>query len=82
MTPQEKAQELLDNMNVVHYLKLKGKNKDSKGLPVSMHKSQIKRCALIAVDAIMEELTVMNYGLQYLNRMAYWDEVKQEIENL
>lgn len=82
MNPQEKAQELLDNMNVVHYLKLKGKNKDSKGLPVSMHKSQIKQCALKAVDAIMEELTVMNYGLQYLNRMAYWDEVKQEIENL
>ena len=82
MNPQEKAQELLDNMNVVHYLKLTGKNKDSKGLPVHMHKSQIKQCALKAVDAIMDELTVMNYGLQYLNRMAYWNEVKEEIEKL
>lgn len=75
MTPKEKAKELLEKMNVIHYLK-------GNGLPVSMHKSQIKQCALKAVDVIMEELTVMNYGLQYLNRMAYWNEVKEEIENL
>lgn len=75
MTPKEKAKELLEKMNVIHHLK-------GNGLPVSMHKSQIKQCALKAVDVIMEELTVMNYGLQYLNRMAYWIEVKQEIEKL
>lgn len=43
---------------------------------------QAKHCALIAVDEIMDELTVMNYGLQYLNRMAYWNEIKGEIEKL
>jgi len=82
MTPKEKAQELLDKMNVTHYLKLGGKNKNSKGLPVSMHRTQVKQCALKAVDEIMNELSEMNYGLQYLNRMAHWEEVKEEIENL
>ena len=45
MTPKEKAKELLEKMNVIHYLK-------GNGLPVSMHKSQVKKCALIAVDEI------------------------------
>ena len=75
MTPKEKADELIAEMNVIHHLK-------GNGLPVSMHKSQIKQCALKAIEFIMDELTVTNYGLQYLNRMAYWQEVKQEIEKL
>lgn len=69
MTPKEKAEELYNNM--YHEL------------PARMGRHEIsKNCAIIAVDAIMDELTVMNYGLQYLNRMAYWNEVKEEIEKL
>ena len=41
-----------------------------------------KRCALIAVDEILSELTEIPYGLEYLNRLNYWLEVKQEIEKL
>lgn len=66
MTPQEKAEELVSKM-----LKEVGYDTDL-ALP----------CALIAVDEIMNELSEMNYGLQFLNRMAHWEEVKEEIENL
>ena len=78
MTPQEKAHELLDKMNVIHYLK--GRNKDSKGIPVSMHKSQVKQCALIAVYELIKQQENYNNGSFYPSN--YWNEVKQEIENL
>ena len=41
-----------------------------------------KECALKAVDEILNELTEIPYGLEYLNRLNYWLEVKQEIEKL
>ena len=41
-----------------------------------------KECALIAVDEILSELTEIPYGLEYLNRLNYWLEVKQETEKL
>ncbi len=71
MTPKEKAEEFLSKMNVIHYLKLRGKNKDSKGLPVSMYDSQIKQCALIAVDELIKE-----------TGSKFWYDVKREIEKL
>ena len=75
LTPKEKAAELYEQMNVIHYMKLHGKNKDSKGLPISMHDDQIKQCALIAVDFLLEEI-------YFENEPTYWEEVKQEIEKL
>ena len=77
MTPKEKAEELLQKMDVIHYVKLYGKNKDSKGLPVSMHNDQIKQCALIAVDEMLKVL-ISYAGREY----DYYLEVKQEIEKL
>lgn len=82
MTPKEKAEELLEKMNVIHHLK-------GNGLPVSMHKSQIKQCALIAVDEVINEYesNICNSGYDYdferwdMQR-DYWKEVKQEIEKL
>jgi hypothetical protein len=73
MTPKEKAKELVDKMNVIHYLK-------GNGLPVSMHNNQIKQCALIAVDELIEEEEKYNNGTFYPSN--YWQEVKQEIEKL
>ena len=73
MTPKEKAEELVKKMNIVHYIKLGGKNKDSKGLPVSMYDDQIKQCVLIAVDEILDKDGYNN---------DYWKEVKKEIEKL
>ena len=70
MTPAEKAKELVDKMNVIHYLK-------GNGLPVSMHKTQIKQCALIAVDEILSFVNSFdNDSIEFLQ------EVKQEIEKL
>lgn len=37
-----------------------------------------KTCAIIAVDEIIEELTVTDFE----NRFPYWQQVKQEIKNL
>jgi hypothetical protein len=82
LTPKEKAKELYDKMNVVHYMKLHGKNKDSKGLPISMYHEQIKQCALIAVDEIFKTVSMC---IPYRNESTYsnyWQEVKQEIEKL
>ena len=82
MTPKEKAEELMQKMNVIHYFKLKGKSEDYKGIPVSMHNDQIKGCALVAVDEIV------NNSLEYMGctpedgEIIYWENVKQEIEKL
>jgi hypothetical protein len=80
MTPKEKAEELLKKMDVIHYIKLGGKNSESKGLPVSMHNSQIKQCALIAVNEIIDAL--LHHAWQNRNEIEFYQEVKQEIEKL
>ena len=41
---------LKERMNVIHYVKLGGINKDSKGLPVSMHDDQIEKCVEVAEE--------------------------------
>lgn len=82
MTPKEKAQDLLKKMNVIHHLK-------GNGLPVSMHKSQIKKCALVAVDELINEYESNICYRGYDNDWEMWDmerdywiEVKQEIESI
>ena len=87
MTPKEKAEDLLAKMNVIHYRKLRGVNKDSKGLPVSMYDNQIKQCALVAVDEIEEALADYGRGdsLQLQNmdfEFRYWSKVREEIQNI
>ena len=76
MTPKEKAEELLSK----YYFKVQTLAKQ-------------KQCALIAVDEILElKETQEEYQIQYDNGewsrelgyrySKYWQEVKQEIENL
>jgi hypothetical protein len=72
-TPKEKAKELVEKYWI--YLRA-GLLYDEEA------KEDAKHCALIAVDEILDELSEMNYGLQYLNRVAHWQEVKEEIEKL
>lgn len=73
MTPKEKAEQLLEKMNVIHYLK-------GNGLPVSMHKSQVKKCALIAVNEIRS--IKLLWHQKDTKDLDYWAEVKKEIEKL
>lgn len=73
MTPKEKAIEL--------YNKFLNPSGDTYLYGMLEHESA-KECALIAVNEILSELTEIPYGLEYLNRLNYWQEVKQEIEAL
>ena len=70
MTPKEKAEELHNKFYKIN----EGVN--------LIYFEEAKQCALIAVDEILSELTEIPYGLEYLNRLNYWLEVKQEIEKL
>ena len=66
MTPKEKAKELLDQYNFIYIQNY-----------ISIH--EVKQCALIAVDEILEIFEDTN-GSDY--RFEYWEQVKQEIEKL
>lgn len=73
MTPKEKAEELISKYIIVQdewYL-----DKLVDGLRIA----QAKRCALIAVDEIL--FIVSKYN-DTQAEVAYWKEVKQEIEKL
>lgn len=67
MTPKEKAIKLFNN-----YVKL---------LPFGSNVERAKQCALIAVDEILEAIDWHIY--ESPNReISFWQEVKQEIENI
>jgi hypothetical protein len=65
MTPKEKAEDLIDSFV-------------RDGYDLVMSEDMAKRCALIAVNEIIEELIVTDFS----NSFNYWQEVKQEIEQL
>ena len=71
MTPKEKAKELYDKF----YMAIPNNE-------MGLDNEASIQCALIAVDEILSELTEIPYGLEYLNRLNYWLEVKQETEKL
>ena len=71
MTPREKADELYSKYDDLL-------NKDF-GNPI-IFDNQIKQCALIAVDEIIDSLQIKNYP--QADQYEYWNEVKQEIEIL
>ena len=64
MTPKEKAQELTN---------------DYKRLFWQISLEQLKICALITVDEILDAI-IGTYDFDSLN--YYWEEVKKEIKNL
>jgi hypothetical protein len=70
MTPKEKAKELYDKFN----------NPDTTHYPY-VHNAQ--QCALIAVDEIIDSEPQYEWSNDYWkNPNDFWQEVKQEIENL
>ena len=73
MTPKEKAEELVDKYHKIH----------------AINNYEVKQCALIAVDEILEnvdyffkELEKDNLPNKFDDEIEYWNEVKQEINNL
>jgi hypothetical protein len=69
MTPKEKAVQLVENfrLNVLDY----------EGCSINFHKA--KQCALIAVEEIIDSVDNEHVSDIFTE---YWQEVKQEIENL
>jgi hypothetical protein len=80
MTPKEKAKELVRKFTL--YL-----GTDAVGEEYYASELDAKRCAIIAVDEIVEifEFMVVASNLEDHKLVAilnYWDEVRQEIEKL
>ena len=73
MTPKEKAAELMKLFDV-KYLRIMSFT--GKVIPVSMYDDQIKGCALMGVDLVMESNSEVKHVLEF------WQEVKKEIEAL
>ncbi len=76
MTPKEKAEELVNIYMNLNKVKLSDYS--------IIYTPTAKQCALIAVDEAIEEVVLFEYGNPILvdKRLFYWQEVKQEIENL
>jgi hypothetical protein len=77
MTPKEKAKELFDKYYIVC-------QEYTEEIQCSI---QAKQCALIAVDEIIQQWEVIDtyiadLGGQLNQSLKYWQEVKQEIQNL
>ena len=78
MTPKEKAIELVNKFRDF----ANGTDYETDGFSPNIEKENGKQCALIAVDEAMTESTILPYGIEYLGRIDYWEEVKTEIEKL
>jgi len=79
MTTKEKAEELVDKYMNIKNVKLSDYS--------IIYLPTAKQCALIAVDEIINTnpKIIINWafsGTQEFNNISYWQEVKQEIENL
>ena len=76
MTPKEKAKELLDEMSIqtYSYQPYAGAHYNIEEIGYEAG----KKCALIAVDEIINYLEVDGFSTQ----IKYWLEVKQELELL
>lgn len=77
MTPQEKAQELVDKF--LHPVRWKMGQEDIK--------ERAKQCALIAVDEILKSNPIIPLSFMLESEALdaareYWQEVKQELEKL
>lgn len=69
MTPKEKAKELFNKFQQDYFILVLPNGR-------KMYTSEIKYCAMIAVDEIIEA-TIDDWS-----HSEYWQEVKREIENL
>lgn len=72
MLPIEKAIKLVNKMDKINYMKLQGKNKNSKGLPISMYDSQKIECAIELVNEV----------LLFLDDGTFYNQVKTELKKM
>jgi hypothetical protein len=76
MTPKEKAFELAHKFRLLEI-----RTSENSYMMISM--ADAKQCALIAVDEILDlkHIVTLRRNMHEME-LEYWDEVKQEIENL
>ena len=72
MTPKEKAFELW----------LKFRNELDFALDFDICRTYSRRIAILAVDEIIKALPPFRYGLEFVAKIEFWNEVKQEIQKL
>ena len=72
MTPEDKAFQIYNYM----LMSIDGLGK------YPMCHDTAKQCAIVAVNEVMQTLSLIDYGIDYLSKMDYWEAVKQEIEKL
>jgi hypothetical protein len=75
MTPKEKAKEL-----TLKFMKIDSDSEQFVEFKMKFFYAQ--RCALIAVDEILEVIEFNKYDDKYWEEEDYWQEVKQEIQAL
>jgi hypothetical protein len=79
MNPKEKAKELVDKYKELEITTLGCGDGNPCIIKNTMIHNSAKQCALIAVDEILNN----EYGgLNYASDIAYWQQVKTEIEKL
>ena len=82
MTPKQKAQQLVSKYYDLICNLIEVKNGKEQGERYNIIMPISKKCALIAVDEILnEDWFILNLE-DLLARKEYWEEVKQEINNL
>lgn len=77
MTPKEKAVELINKFSERTRIL-----DPFHGWVEYVISDKAKGHALNAVDIIIDELTKIPYGIYFINRLDYWNEVKEEIEKI
>jgi hypothetical protein len=79
MTPKEKAEDLVKNMS---FSKSSTYNWDNGDLVYIPQNQFAKECALIAVDEVLFSVNAITDKYVELGMRTFWQEVRQEIENL
>lgn len=73
MTPKDKAKQLKENFSVQMFTEIKGWFEDE---------VESKRNAIMVCDEILEVIDKTMQGWVDTDIISYWQEVKQEIQNL
>jgi hypothetical protein len=77
MKPKEKAKELIDKFTERTWVE-----SVFDGWVQCVFSNKAKEHALNAIDIVIDELTKIPYGIYFINRLDYWNKVKEEIKKL
>ena len=78
MTPKEKAEQLVNMFREF----ADGTDIETDRYSPKIEKEKSKQCALMAVDEVIKSLPPFEYGLEFVAKIEFWNNVKQEIEAL